>query len=207
MDEKRRLKKIPLTFYRDSDVLHLAKSLIGEVLCTRLNHTITAGIITETEAYAGVNDKASHAYGGRLTARTATMYEAGGTAYVYLCYGIHHLFNVVTNKKGIPDAVLIRAIYPVAGIDTMLRRSGKNSLKKNDSYGPGKISKMLGITTKLDGALLDGHQVWISPTPIDKKNLNIKAGKRIGIDYAGADAQLPYRFTLQNCSALDGFVF
>ena len=102
--------KIPLSFYQSDDVVFLARSLLGKSLLTFLDGKLTGGIITETEAYAGINDKASHAYGGRKTKRTEVMYREGGVCYVYLCYGIHYLFNVVTGKKDVPHAVLIRGI-------------------------------------------------------------------------------------------------
>src|SRR5688572_7863163 len=102
--------KLKRDFYTREDVVLVAKELLGKVLCTKWNGKTTSGIITETEAYEGITDRASHAYRGRRTERTEIMYSEGGTAYVYLCYGMHHLFNVVTNKKDIPHAVLIRAV-------------------------------------------------------------------------------------------------
>src|SRR3954471_15249269 len=98
------------SYYLNADVVFLAKDLLGKTLCTRINNKLTCGIITETEAYAGVIDKASHAYSGRRTNRTETIYSKGGVTYVYLCYGIHRLLNIVTNNKDVPHAILIRAI-------------------------------------------------------------------------------------------------
>jgi DNA-3-methyladenine glycosylase len=118
--------KLPVDFYLQPDVVQVAKNLLGKLLITKIGKQTTSGIIVETEAYAGKIDKASHAYGGKFTSRTQTMYQPGGVSYVYLCYGIHHLFNVVTNVEGTPDAVLIRAIEPLDGIETMLKRSGLN---------------------------------------------------------------------------------
>src|SRR5690606_19477666 len=102
--------KLDRLYYQQSDVVAISRNLIGKVICTNINDEYTSGIITETEAYAGVGDKASHAYGDRRTNRTETMYMQGGYAYVYLCYGIHHLFNIVTNVEGVPNAVLLRGI-------------------------------------------------------------------------------------------------
>lgn len=116
---------LPESFYTRTDVVMIAKELLGKTLVTNFGGVATAGMIVETEAYAGVADKASHAYGGRRTTRTEIMYMHGGTAYVYLCYGIHHLFNVVTNVRDVHHAVLIRAIEPLAGIDIMLERRGR----------------------------------------------------------------------------------
>src|SRR4051812_33790234 len=114
--------KLKKSFYHRDDVVQIAKELLGKYLFTNFNNKLTGGIITETEAYCGVIDKASHAYRGRRTARTEIMYNAGGTAYVYLCYGVHSLFNVVTNRKDIPHAILIRAIQPTHGVETILKR-------------------------------------------------------------------------------------
>ena len=122
------MSKLQADFYQREDVLLISRELLGKVLCTNFYGKLTSGIIVETEAYAGVTDKASHAYGGRRTKRTETMYASGGTAYVYLCYGIHHLFNIVTNKENIPHAVLIRSIQPRDGIEIMLQRRNKKKV-------------------------------------------------------------------------------
>ena len=137
--------KLTRFFYTRTDVVLIAKELLGKYLFTNFDGIFTGGIITETEAYNGVIDRASHAFGERRTARTEIMYSEGGTAYVYLCYGIHSLFNVVTNKKNNPHAVLIRAIHPTHGIEHMLRRRKMPRFKKNLSDGPGKVSEALGI--------------------------------------------------------------
>ena len=112
------------SFYDRTDVVKIAKELLGKILVTWFDEQFTAGRIVETEAYNGAVDKASHAYGGRRTARTEVMFGHPGTAYVYLCYGIHHLFNVVTNKKDVPHAILIRSLEPVKGVEEMLKRTG-----------------------------------------------------------------------------------
>src|ERR1017187_7820728 len=122
--------KLKREFYLREDVVQIAKELLGKVLFTNIGGKITAGIITETEAYAGITDKASHAYNNRRTPRTETMYAEGGVAYVYLCYGIHHLFNVVTAQKDTPHAVLIRAIKPIEGIPAILKRRNKTKIDK-----------------------------------------------------------------------------
>ena len=153
-------------------------------------------MITETEAYAGVGDRASHAHGGRRTQRTEPMYDRGGLAYVYLCYGIHHLFNVVTNEADVPHAVLVRAGAPLLGIDIMRERRGKQGPDKTLLAGPGSLAKALGITTSLTGASLSGDQVWIEDRGIEIPDDKISTGPRIGVDYAGDDAQRPYRFVV-----------
>ncbi len=189
--------KLPLSFYQRDDVVLISRELLGKFLVTNTNGVITSGIITETEAYAGVTDKASHAYGGRRTARTETMFAAGGLAYVYLCYGIHHLFNVVTNKEDIPHAVLIRAVQPVDGMATILRRRGMKEPKKNISAGPGTVSQALGIQVRSNGLSLTGNKIWIEDRSLIIKQSDIITGRRIGVDYAGKDAKLPYRFLIK----------
>ena len=142
------MSKLGIDFYQREDVLAISHELLGKVLCTNFNGSLTTGIIVETEAYAGVADRASHAYGGRRTNRTEVMYSPPGTAYVYLCYGIHHLFNVVTNVEGVPHAVLIRAIEPIEGIDIMLQRRKMSKLLPKLTAGPGILSQALGISTQ-----------------------------------------------------------
>ena len=191
--ESRESPRLDRKFYLNDDVVDVAQGLLGKVLCTELQNVTTRVIITETEAYAGVSDRASHAYGGRRTKRTEPMYAEGGIAYVYLCYGIHHLFNVVTNLNGTPHAVLVRAGSALEGIDTMLQRRGKAEAEKTLLAGPGSVAKALGITTDLTGESLSGNRVWIEQrgrVPVER----ITAGPRVGVDYAGEDALLPYRF-------------
>ncbi len=185
------------SYYLNKDVVFLAKDLIGKTLCTRINGKLTCGIITETEAYAGVTDKASHSYGGRRTNRTETMYSKGGVSYVYLCYGIHRLFNIVTNVKDIPHAILIRAIYPTKGIEEIIKRRGAK-FSNNLCVGPGKVSQALGIDLLHNNLSLTGKEIWLQDDKINIKESDIQVGPRIGIDYAGQDAKLPYRFFTTN---------
>jgi DNA-3-methyladenine glycosylase len=190
---------LPESFYTRKDVVKIAQELLGKVLVTRFNGIITSGMITEAEAYAGISDKASHAYGNRRTNRTDIMFWQGGVAYVYLCYGIHHLFNVVTNKANIPHAVLIRAIEPLEGIGHMLERRGKESITPALTAGPGALSGALGIHTSNTGNNLLG----VSSITIEDRGLKIKpedivSSKRIGVDYAQEDALLPYRFYIRD---------
>jgi DNA-3-methyladenine glycosylase len=182
------------SYYQNENVIEIAKDLIGKTLCTKIDGRLTSGIITETEAYNGIIDKASHAFGERRTKRTETMYAKGGVSYVYLCYGIHHLFNIVTNGENIPHAVLIRAISPDRGINTILKRRKVFELKKDLCIGPGKVSEALGIKTMHDNLSLTGKKIWLCDENIkfDRKKINV--GPRIGVDYAGKDALLPYRF-------------
>ena len=190
------VKKISRAFYSDNDVVAISKALLGMVLCTRIDGLITRVVITETEAYAGVTDKASHAYGDRRTRRTEPMYGPAGAAYVYLCYGIHHLFNVVTNKPGIPHAVLIRAGAAIEGVETMLARRNKRKVDKTLLAGPGSLAQALGVTTELTGASLAGNKVWIEDHDINVEDDQISARPRVGVNYAEEDAKRLYRFSV-----------
>lgn len=185
---------LPLEFYQRKDVVTIAQDLIGTYLFTQIgSDPITGGVIIETEAYAGVEDRASHAFGGRRTKRNESMYQTGGIAYVYLCYGLHPLFNVVTNENDVPHAVLIRAIQPLVGLEVMQsRRKGKTPL----ANGPGMLSQALGITLQNNGQSLLSQSLWLEPRKAIINDNMIKADKRIGIDYAKEDALLPWRFHL-----------
>ncbi len=189
------------SYYLNADVVFVARNLIGKTLCTCINNKLTCGIITETEAYAGVTDKASHAYGNRRTNRTEVMYSQGGVSYVYLCYGIHRLFNIVTNAKNIPHAVLVRAIYPIRCIEEMVRRRGvnpNNYRPDNLCIGPGKVTQALGIDLIHNHVPLTGKEIWLQDDHVGIKENDILTGPRIGVAYAGEDAQLPYRFRTIN---------
>jgi DNA-3-methyladenine glycosylase len=186
--------KLPLSYYSNQDVLFLAQDLLGKVLFTDINDEITAGIIVETEAYFGVLDKASHAYGGRRTNRTETLYSHGGVSYVYLCYGIHHLFNVVTSVKDEPHAVLIRAVEPLIGKDIMELRRNMSAGKAAISSGPGSAAKALGIDQSFNKKDLDGNEIWIEDHGIRYPSDDIIKVPRIGVAYAQEDALLPWRF-------------
>ncbi|WP_313091493.1 DNA-3-methyladenine glycosylase [Chryseobacterium flavum] len=186
--------KLPLSYYSNQDVLFLARNLLGKVLFTEINGDITGGIIVETEAYSGVRDKASHAYGGRRTDRTEPLYSHGGVSYVYLCYGIHHLFNIVTSVQDEPHAVLIRAIEPFIGKDIMEHRRNMPSSKAAISSGPGSLAKALGIDKSFNKKSLTGEEIWIEDHGISYSPEEIEAGPRVGVSYAQEDAFLPWRF-------------
>lgn len=191
------MKKLTKSFYQRDDVLAISQELLGKVLYSFIDNVLTAGIITETEAYRGVDDRASHAYGNRRTKRTEVMYQEGGVCYVYLCYGIHALLNVVTHKLNQPHAVLIRALKPIKGIEHMRKR---RRTIKNDSQltsGPGSLTQALGITTRHNGISLEGNLIWIEDQNIIILPEEIISSPRIGIDYAKEDAFLPWRFQLK----------
>lgn len=158
---KRIMKKVPLSFYDRDDVVQIARDLLGKIIVTNFEEQITSGRIVETEAYIGITDKASHSYGHRRTARNEHMYSPPGTAYVYICYGMHQMFNIVTNKKDIPDAVLIRAVEPLNGIDLMAKRTGKNISDKTLTRGPGNVGKALGIYKHHSGLFLLDKEIYL----------------------------------------------
>ena len=186
--------KLPSSFYLNNDVVHLAKSLIGKYLFTCIDNIVTGGYIVETEAYNGVIDRASHAFGNRNTPRTSNMFMEGGIAYIYLCYGIHEMFNVVTSVEGQPHAILIRAIDPTDGIEAMLWRRNMETLKPNITRGPGSVAKALGISRAINAISLQSDTLWIEDRGLVIPDESIASAPRIGVDYAGDDALLPYRF-------------
>jgi DNA-3-methyladenine glycosylase len=190
--------KLERRFYDRPDVVKIARDLIGKILVTNFDNQLTAGRIVETEAYNGVEDRASHAWKGRRTARTEIMYGEPGTAYVYLCYGLHHMFNVVTNKKDIPHAILVRALEPLEGIPVMLKRTGKSKPDFSLTRGPGNVGKAMGIFTHHSRLYLDGDELYIARDAFTVSVNDIATTPRIGVDYAGPDAMLPYRFILKN---------
>lgn len=186
--------KLQREFYLQNDVVGIARDLIGKVIYTNIENKLTAGIITETEAYAGVNDKASHAYNNCRTKRTEVMYGLGGYTYVYLCYGVHYLLNFVTNQIDIPHAVLLRGIIPLEGLAIMEHRTGKKIGSKGISNGPGKASKALGINLNHNKLDLIGGDIWIADNGVLIDDKDIIRAPRIGVQYAEEDAKLPYRF-------------
>ena len=202
------MKKLGIQFYKKQDVVSIAKELLGKIIVTKFEGVTTSGRIVETEAYIGLTDKASHSFGGKRTARNEHMYAAAGTAYVYICYGMHHLFNVVTNEKNIPDAVLIRAVEPLQGIDTMLKRTNKKTLDNTLTKGPGNVGKALGISKDHSGLNLSGNKIFICE---DKQSNNFLTGeligssKRIGVESAGVAALLPYRFYVKGNKFVSGY--
>ncbi|MCC7431497.1 DNA-3-methyladenine glycosylase [bacterium] len=192
------MQKLDLSFYTRNDVVQVSKELLGKFLMTNFDGKITGGMIVETEAYAGITDKASHSYGNRRTKRTETMFCEGGTAYVYLCYGMYNLFNVVTNVAEIPQAVLIRAIEPTENIETMLQRRKMAKLQRNLTAGPGTLTLALGIRTDHTGTRLFGEKIWIEDRKINFSEAEILASERVGVAYAGEDAKRPWRFRVKN---------
>lgn len=197
------VKTLPLSFYLKNDVVHLAKALIGKILVTSWEGKRTAGRIVETEAYAGELDKASHAYKGR-TPRTEVMFGEGGKAYVYLCYGLHQMFNIVTGKAGVPHAILVRAAEPLEGIATMLERTGKQPGDLTVTRGPGNVAKAFGFSRKHNGASLLGQELYIMDDGCPVEDRRLASSPRIGVAYAGEHALWPYRFFIKGNPYVSG---
>lgn len=198
------MKKVPLSFYQRKDVTKIAKELLGKIVVTNFEAQVTSGRIVETEAYVGLTDKASHSFAGKRTSRNEHMYSDAGTAYIYICYGMHQMLNVVTNDKEIPDAILIRAIEPLEGIEIMEQRTSKKINDKTLTRGPGNVGKALGIFKHHSGLHLLDEEIYLLD---DKKKIpdeNIGISKRIGVESAAADALLPYRFYLKGNKYVSG---
>ncbi|MGV3656345.1 MAG: DNA-3-methyladenine glycosylase [Chitinophagaceae bacterium] len=197
------MKKLSHAFYLRHDVVQIAKELLGKIVVTHWQGMLTSGRIVETEAYAGGIDKASHAYRGR-TPRTAVMFAEGGTAYIYLCYGIHQMFNIVTNVDGIAHAVLVRALQPIEGIDVMLQRTGKLKHDNTLTRGPGNVGKAMGFHTSQTGWSLQSSELFIADDGFRIEEESIVASPRIGVAYAAEDALLPYRFFVKGNPYVSG---
>lgn len=198
------MNKLTIDFYERKNVVMIAKQLLGKIITTNINGILTSGRIVETEAYAGITDKASHAYSGKRTERNMHMYEVAGTAYVYICYGIHQMFNIVTNEKEIPDAVLIRAVEPLEGVGNMLTRTAKQKADDTLTKGPGNVGKALGIYKIHSGINLLGDTIYISSDDYIVDEIQTGISKRVGVDYAGDDALLPYRFYVKGNKYVSG---
>jgi DNA-3-methyladenine glycosylase len=191
------MTKLAKEYYLNPDVVDVAKDLLGKLLITNIHGVYTSGLIVETEAYTGIHDKASHSYGGKRTQRNDAMYAEGGISYVYLCYGLHALFNIVTHQEGVPQAVLIRAIEPVEGVEVMMQRKLAKQMGYNLGNGPGNVCKSMGISTKHNRLSLIGNTIWIDDQGIKYPDLSIIASARVGVAYAQEDALLPYRFRIK----------
>lgn len=178
----------------------MSRQLLGYKLCSSVGGNLTSGIIVETEAYRAPEDKASHAYGNRRTARTEVIFGKGGISYIYLCYGIHHLFNIVSGPKDTAHAILVRALQPEAGIPTMKERRGEKIKYRQLTNGPGKLCQALGINRQLNGLPLDkssNNTLWIEPG-LDVPQADIIRSKRVGVDYADGWKEKLWRFYIKD---------
>lgn len=188
-----------MAYYQSDDVTGIARDLLGKILVTRFEGQLTAGRIVETEAYMGPTDRASHAWNNRRTARTEVMFSAGGVAYIYLCYGIHHMMNVVTGPPGQPHAVLIRALEPVEGLEVMAQRRDLAVDHPRLTVGPGALGCAMGLHVQWSGTSLTRREspLWIEEASSLSPD-TICAGPRIGVDYAGEAAAWPWRFFIRD---------
>lgn len=188
------------SFYQNTDVVAVARALLGKYLVSNIGGAYASGMITEVEAYRAPDDKACHAYNNRRTKRTEIMFWEGGVAYVYLCYGIHHLFNVVTGDQDMAHAVLIRAIEAKEGLPVMEERRGVSRQKPQLTAGPGVMSKAMGITTAYTGhsLLQPDSAIWIEDRGLVLAASEIERSPRIGVDYAAECAAWPWRFYRRN---------
>lgn len=198
---KRKGKLLPPDYFESTDVTFLAKDLLGKFLCTEIDGLFTSGMIVETEAYRGPDDRACHAYNNRRTSRTEVMFGGGGHAYVYICYGMHHLMNVVTGPEDHAHAVLIRALEPADGIDIMSARRQMDVSDVRLTKGPGALSVALGIKSHLSGTSLfkKPTSIWIEDRDVAISDDSICQGKRIGVESAGEAADWPWRFFVKGC--------
>lgn len=187
-------------YYLSEDVLHIACDLVGKLMVTNFEGALCAGRIVETEAYRAPEDKASHAWNNRRTERTEVMFGEGGYSYIYLCYGMHHLFNVVTGPKEFAHAVLIRAIEPVFNIECILKRRNLRKLEKRLCAGPALLTQALGISKEYNGSCLfeNDSKIWIANDGFEHYGHEVERSPRIGVEYAGESATWDWRFTLRN---------
>ena len=198
------MRKLPLNFYNRKDVVTIARELLGKIVVTDFDGNVTSGRIVETEAYVALTDKASHSYAGRRTGRNEHMYASPATAYVYICYGMHQMFNIVTNEKEIPDAVLVRAVEPLNGVDLMLHRTGKLKADHTLTRGPGNVGKALGISKQHSGLHLLDDEIYLMSDGFILDEDKVGISNRIGVESAGPDALLPYRFYVRGNKYVSG---
>lgn len=194
---------LPRAFYL-RPTLRVARDLLGKILVHRRRGSLTAGRIVEVEAYRGPHDRAAHTAGGRRTARNEVMWGPAGKLYVYFTYGMHHCCNVVTRRAGVPEAILLRALEPVAGLPLMQRRRGRAELAPAAlARGPGNLCRAMGIDRHLDGGdLCEGPVVILDAPPI--RSVAMLTSPRIGVAYAGPDALRPWRFFIRDSPAVSG---
>jgi len=178
-------RKLTLEDYADPKPARVARYFLGKILCVQALDGYAEGMIMETEAYGGAPDAASHAFGNRRTARTEIMFAPGGMAYVYFCYGMHRMFNIVTGPKDSPEAVLVRAVRITAGRD-LVRKRRKGIAEKDWASGPGRVCAALSIGMELNRHdLVMGEKIWIEDRGVKIPPRDVIRTPRIGVDYAG----------------------
>ncbi len=190
-------QKLPPEFYRREDVISIARELLGKHVFSTVDGQLTGGLIVETEAYTGPEDRGSHAYLGRRTPKNDMMYSAGGVAYMYICYGIHDMLNVVTGTEGSSHAILVRAIEPTTGIDIMRERRNIFNNDRRLCQGPGALARALGLAKLHNGVSLQSDLLWIEDSGIRVEEEDIIASARIGLSFQGPYRDVPWRFFLK----------
>lgn len=187
--------KLTKDFYRRVDTLQIAQELLGKYVFTKFDGALTGGMIVETEAYIGPHDAGSHAFNNRRTPRNNTMYAEGGVTYMYICYGIHDMLNVVTGPAESSHAILIRAIEPTVGLEYMQERRGNVPLKRL-ATGPGALAKALGLKKHHDAYDLNSEEIWIEDKGVVINKTNIKATGRVGLGCQEPYLSMPWRFII-----------
>ena len=187
---------VPRHFYSDPNPVKVARGLLGKIVRVKGKSGDCAARIVETEAYGGAQDRASHAWKGR-TVRNESMFGRPGTAYIYLCYGIHRMFNVVTAPEGVAAAVLIRGVEPLEGVEKMARRRGVSASEFRLTAGPGALAQALGICMDWCGSDLVCGPISIEDDGVKVPKGKIETGRRVGVNYAGPAARFPWRFWIR----------
>ncbi|MGB4775400.1 MAG: DNA-3-methyladenine glycosylase [Daejeonella sp.] len=191
------MNKLPLSFYRHDDVVLIARQLLGKYIFAKINGELSGGIIIETEAYKGPEDRGSHAYNNRRTPKNEMMYNTGGVVYMYICYGIHDMLNIVTGAKETSHAVLIRAIQPTTGLELMRQRRQIFTDDKKLCCGPGALTKALGLNKSYNGTDLLGNEIWVEDHEFEVQDKDIFASPRVGMNFDGAYKLIPWRFYIK----------
>lgn len=186
--------KLPVEFYRQDDVVSVARQLLGKHLYSFVDGQLTGGVIVETEAYRGPEDRGSHAYNGKRTPRNEMMYQAGGVAYMYICYGIHDMLNIVTGIEGISHAALIRAIEPTEGLEVMRIRRGIFDQDGRLCRGPGALAKSLGLTKLHNGVDLQKDTIWLTDEGLNYRDDQVVSSARVGMNFDGPYKSIAWRF-------------
>ncbi len=186
--------KLSARYYQQDDVLAIARDLLGKHVYSSIAGELTGGLIVETEAYRGPDDRGSHAYNNKRTPRNEIMYHAGGLAYMYICYGIHDMLNIVTGSEGMSHAILIRAIEPQTGLDVMRKRRNIFDQDRRLCQGPGALAKAMGLTKLHNGHDLQGDVIWLEDRKVAYKDSEVIASARIGMNFDGPYKSIPWRF-------------
>ncbi|MBK0382311.1 DNA-3-methyladenine glycosylase [Pedobacter sp. SD-b] len=184
------------TFYHRNDTVKMAKELIGKFLFSNVDGKLTGGMIVETEAYMGSIDSSCHTFNNRKTERNATMFNRGGVSYMYVCYGIHDMLNIVTGDEGNSQVILVRAVEPKFGLDIMQQRRGQVPLNRL-AKGPGSLAKALGLNKSFDNSSLTDGLIWIENKGIEFLEKDIIESPRIGLSCPEPYFSIPWRFFLK----------